>query len=271
LGVTDYMKAILYGHSLKQRLVRRLRIAGLPGSRGDLRLWAYKNRHRGRRAFIIGSGPSLKMEQLSRLGGEITFGMNQLYKCFNRTSWRPRYYALSDSLVAERYGYEILSAVRCPLFAAENLREYLARSAGVIYFRKKQETYEDKEPEFSSNPLAYVHGGYTTTYLCFQLAWFMGVREFYTLGIDANYALPATKTLSKDGCWERITNINSDSWFLPDYYESKAVMFKPLVKQQLLAHCASRRFIESHGGSVRNAGADSPLQVFDRVDFDCLF
>lgn len=265
------MRSLQYGRKLAWRIAWHLRTAGYPATRADFRLWKFKNKHRGRRAFILGSGPSLKIEHLSELKGEVTFGMNQLYKCFGSTSWRPKYYALSDSLVVEKYGVDILSAVNSTLFAAGNLRAQLGDAAQVVYFRKKQETYENHEPEFSANPLIHVHGGYTTTYLCFQLAWFMGIREFYTLGVDANYVLPQTVALSKDGVWEQVTNIHSGSWFLPDYYEQDAIMFKPMVKQQILAHCSARRFIENNGGRVYNAGADSPLEIFERVDFNALF
>jgi hypothetical protein len=38
-----------------------------------------------------------------------------------------------------------------------------------------------------------------------------------------------------------------------------------------LAYQAAQRFIEAHGGRVRNAGFQSPLEVFPRVAFDELF
>ena len=48
------------------------------------RLAELKDIHKGRRAFIIGNGPSLKQTDLSKLKNEITFGMNRIYLLFDR-------------------------------------------------------------------------------------------------------------------------------------------------------------------------------------------
>jgi hypothetical protein len=46
------------------------------------RLAALKDVHKGRRAFIIGNGPSLRQTDLSKLKNEFTFGMNRIYLLF---------------------------------------------------------------------------------------------------------------------------------------------------------------------------------------------
>ena len=49
------------------------------------RLTDLKDIHKGRRAFIIGNGPSLKQTDLSKLRDEITFCINRFYLAFPRT------------------------------------------------------------------------------------------------------------------------------------------------------------------------------------------
>ena len=58
----------------------------------------FKNSHLGERCFIVGNGPSLKIEDLEKLyvNGEITFAFNMIYKIFDQTLWRPTYYGISD-------------------------------------------------------------------------------------------------------------------------------------------------------------------------------
>ena len=46
------------------------------------RLQAFKDIHKGKRAFIIGNGPSLKQTDLTKLKNEFTFGLNRIYLCF---------------------------------------------------------------------------------------------------------------------------------------------------------------------------------------------
>ena len=42
-------------------------------------------KYEGKRCFIIGNGPSLKLEDLNRLKNEITIASNKIYLIFNKT------------------------------------------------------------------------------------------------------------------------------------------------------------------------------------------
>lgn len=48
------------------------------------------------RCFIVGNGPSLTMSDLQAISEEDCFGANHIYKLFDKTSWRPKYYVLQD-------------------------------------------------------------------------------------------------------------------------------------------------------------------------------
>jgi hypothetical protein len=52
--------------------------------------------HAGQRCFVIGSGPSLGRQDLSPLGGEITFAVNSFWKHPIVERWAPTYYCLAD-------------------------------------------------------------------------------------------------------------------------------------------------------------------------------
>ena len=68
----------------------------------------YKDIHKGERCFIVGKGPSLKMEDLEKIKGEYSFSVNSIVLSFADTTWRPPYYAIGD-----RFGYEKLkTAIR---------------------------------------------------------------------------------------------------------------------------------------------------------------
>jgi len=59
----------------------------------------FKDIHRGKRCFIVATGPSLTLEDVEKIKGEITFGMNSVYKLFDKTDWRPDYYGVIDPWV----------------------------------------------------------------------------------------------------------------------------------------------------------------------------
>ena len=48
------------------------------------------------RAFIVGNGPSLKVEQLNKLIPEVSFGVNRIHLLYDQTAWRPDYYVYMD-------------------------------------------------------------------------------------------------------------------------------------------------------------------------------
>ncbi len=57
-----------------------------------------KDRYRGKRCFLIGNGPSLRIEDLDKLHEhhEITFACNKIYNVFRNTEWRPDFYVMMD-------------------------------------------------------------------------------------------------------------------------------------------------------------------------------
>src|SRR5690606_17851147 len=87
----------------------------------------FRDVHQGRRAFVIGMGPSLAMADLDQLSEEITFACNKVYLAFDQTMWRPTYYGVTDVLVASQNRGRIWEQ-ECPKFFPNHLREYLGPS-----------------------------------------------------------------------------------------------------------------------------------------------
>ncbi len=61
-----------------------------------------KDIHAGKRAFIIGNGPSLKQTDLSRLRNEFTFGLNRIYLMFPELGFHTTYFVTVNDLVIEQ-------------------------------------------------------------------------------------------------------------------------------------------------------------------------
>lgn len=100
--------------------------------RNDERLYHLKDLHRGRRAVVVGNGPSLKISDLDRLKDEITFASNRIFLAFGETEWRPTYYTMCDAVVAR----ENLASVRSlPLFKifAGSVREFYQDDPSAVF------------------------------------------------------------------------------------------------------------------------------------------
>ncbi|MBK8428160.1 MAG: hypothetical protein IPL27_20335 [Lewinellaceae bacterium] len=81
------------------------------------RLTALKDIHKGKRAFIIGNGPSLKQTDLTKLKNEFTFGMNRFYVFFPELGFTTSYFCSINDLVIEQFSDDIL-ALPMPTFLA---------------------------------------------------------------------------------------------------------------------------------------------------------
>ena len=66
------------------------------------RLAALKDIHKGKRAFVIANGPSLKQTDMSKLRNEFTFGMNRIYLMFPELGFSTTYLTVVNDLVIEQ-------------------------------------------------------------------------------------------------------------------------------------------------------------------------
>jgi len=81
------------------------------------RLGELKDIHKGKRAFIIGTGPSLKKTDLSKLKNEITFGLNRSYVAFSQWGFSTTYLCVTNDLVVQQFVDDI-NALALPKFIA---------------------------------------------------------------------------------------------------------------------------------------------------------
>jgi hypothetical protein len=94
------------------------------------------------------------------------------------------------------------------------------------------------------------------------MAYYMGFKEVYLLGIDHNYSI----SLDEKG----IPVVKED---VKDYFEgSKASnqgLNLPRVAESTLAYMTARRFADKHSNfAVYNATRGGKLEAFERVDLD---
>lgn len=231
------------------------------------RVLSFKDKHLGERCFILGNGPSLSIEDLDRLkeNGDICFASNKIYKVFNKTSWRPDYYACIDSLLFEQSIYSILEIGKYPKFFS-NMMEI--ESA----IREKENHYiitygmkNIKKVKF--NPLAtYIYSGGTVTYVLITLAWMMGFREIYLIGCDHNYDGINVNTMNTENIVEN--EEAKEDYFIGNNMRSKESLNVENLDRSEQGYLIARKYIESHGGKIYNATRGGRLEVFPRVNLD---
>ena len=88
------------------------------------RLSALRGSQQGRRAFIIGNGPSLRHTDLSLLRDEFTFGLNRIYLMFPALGFRTSCLVSVNDLVVEQCAHEF-QALDMPRFFSWRSRRFM--------------------------------------------------------------------------------------------------------------------------------------------------
>ena len=224
----------------------------------------FKEIHKGKRCFIIGNGPSLKMEDLDRLKNEYCFGVNRIYLSFDETEWRPSYYVIQDRNMLLNYVEEIEELDLPIKFVPGYMEENFSNKKGnVFFYNYVRRLFDGSEAEFSFDVSNQTFEGGTVTYLCMQLAVYMGFTEIYLLGNDFTYSVEKTD--------EGIHVNPVQDYFSEKYITSGEKRFFPRI--DLCQKGFEKALEESkiHNFKIYNATRGGRLEVFERVDFDSLF
>lgn len=231
---------------------------------GVRRLAALKDIHKGKRAFIIGNGPSLKNTDMSRLKGEITFGMNRIYLMFPELGFRTTYLSVVNDLVIEQTAAD-LAALDMPKFLTWRSRKFFTNlqlsTSNLPTFLYS--TYDS--PRFSRDVRGRIWEGATVTYVTMQLAFHMGISEVYLIGVDHNYdtkGKPNT-TITSDG--------DDPNHFHAGYFGKGFRWQLPDLETSEIAYRMARQAYESAGRRIADATAGGKLTIFEKVDFNALF
>lgn len=219
-----------------------------------------KGMYNGKRCFVIGTGPSLTVEDLNKLNDEFTFASNGIFRYLDKTDWRPNFYSVCDTTYY-RSNKDNIDAV-----TVKN-QKFFPLDFGVKFGFNDDYCYYDRTPYsvrnpiFSDNPMRAFQEGSTVTYHLLQLAVMMGFTEIYLLGIDFNYSLHVDN---------KGNIIRDDS--VKDYaFNDKAANYTmPNLEASYYSYCSAEEYCKKRNYEVRiyNATRGGKLEVFKRVNFD---
>ena len=233
------------------------------------RIATFRGAYQGHRAFIIGNGPSLNKHNLSLLRNEITFGVNSIFYKFDEMGFKPTFYVVEDKLVAEDRGPEISRLAGMTKIFGRKLSYAIQDSPETIWLNVVYDFSNYKGfPHFSEDATKCLWVGGTVSYLCMQLAYFMGIREVYLTGFDHHYEIPADAKINGT----EITSASADpNHFHPEYFGEGKRWHDPRLDRMELAYRRAKEVFESDHGRILNATVGGYLEVFDRVDYSSLF
>ena len=230
----------------------------------------YHNKYVGNRCFIIGNGPSLIPEDLNLIINEISFASNRIYKMYDKTKWRPTFYVCIDrqNLIDD---IGIIKRMKGSI----KLVAYYAKRYG----RKKEDElhYILLSGKYTPNELKKIHGGgvvqsdismYTSssqsvTCNMLEIAFYMGFKEIYLIGVDHNFPI----SIDRNG--KKTVNNKLEGHFSGGGFLDKKIDFvyydALTDSYQLLADYAKK-----NGIKVYNATRGGKLEVFERINLESI-
>lgn len=236
-----------------------------------LALSALRNVHAGRRCVIVGNGPSLRIADLDRLRGEISFGSNKIFLAYDQTGWRPTYYSVEDHLVLHNCRAEIAALQGSFKIFPAQMRDFGHHAADTLFVpllppRSFAQPLSDPDfPGFSADLVHGIHWGSTVVYSQIQMAVHMGCTEIVLIGLDHRYDLPDRKL------GRVYVDAGERNHFHPDYRQPGELWHQPNLDVLEVSYTRARDVCAARGIAIRNASRDSALTVFERVDFDTVF
>lgn len=243
---------------------------GIPITKNERIISHYHDLHKGKRAFIIGNGPSLNNCDLTLLKDEITFGVNSIFLARETTGFWPTYYIVEDIFVAEDRAEQI-NNYHYPKqkFFGNYLKHCIVESPDISWLnvRFRYDEYENF-PHFSMNALRMIWTGGTVSYICLQLAYYMGFSTVYLIGFDHSYKIPVDGIAKGTEILSQSDDLNH---FHPDYFGRGFRWHDPRVDRMEKAYIKAKKYFEMDNRRIYNATVGGKLEVFERVDYKKIF
>lgn len=218
------------------------------------RLLEMKDKFKGKRCFITCTGPSLTIEDLEKLEGEYTFGMNSISMIHDKTKWKPDFYGIQDIYVFARIKDSVLNTDNGIVFVPYQYKKRYSTPDNWVYFHMSgsYHLYERSYgphffSKFSDNGYITIYDGYSIMYSIMQLVVYMGFDEIYLLGADCSYS-------------------GNKLHFIE--HGSNSTLLDKATEMLFTSHREAKKFADSHDIKIFNATRGGMLEIYPRVTLE---
>lgn len=216
-----------------------------------------RNRHEGEDCFIIGNGPSLNEMDLEPLQNYHTFGLNKIYLMADRGVDLNLSYLVSVNPLVVEQSANVFEELSCDTFLSYTAAHDQVRPLDHIYY-----LYTRGAPyTFRGNLNHRIHEGYTVTYVALQVAYFMGFRRVFLIGVDHSF--------DAEGDPNETQRMDEDdvNHFDPDYFKGDDWQLPDLEASELSYHLA-RFFYRRDGRQILDATVGGELEIYPKISYE---
>lgn len=220
------------------------------------KLEQFRNKHKGEDCFIIGNGPSLNEMNLSFLNDYYTFGLNKIHLIFDRKPFNLSYHVAVNAHVIEQSKIEIINL---------NCQSFLSYLPALINRVTSDKIYYLGDTKY--NQLFYkditkgMNQGNTVTYVAMQIAYFMGFKNIYLIGVDHNF-----NQQGKPNETQKMSG-NDPNHFDPNYFKGQVWQLADLDGSEM-HYLIAKYFFEKDNRNIFDATHHGKLDIFQKLSFE---
>jgi hypothetical protein len=229
------------------------------------RLKPLENSYRGKRAFLVGNGPSLSTLPLAKLDGEIVCVVNLGLRAVGKLLPHADMYFINDVYCFENYGPEIERDIARHAISLRfmNLRlksrwKALGNRGPRPFFLLGERSIIRESERILPLRNGFTRGA-TVLISAASVLKFLGFDEVYIIGCDLDYSAP-------DKYFYDLNARDLAHENRPEIADRRRDMVFANREFELM-----RAFYEASGQKLVNAGRGGNLNTLERVSFESLF
>jgi len=220
------------------------------------RIKSFRDIHRDEHCFIIGNGPSLNKMNLLPLNEYYTFGLNKIYLLLNNINLNIDYLVSVNRFVIQQ-GKTEFKNTNCPTFLSYRYSNGLFNEFEHIYYILTRYYIETFQKDLTKG----LWEGYTVTFVAMQIAYYMGFKKVFLIGVDHNYSYQGKPN-------EVQFNSNDDhNHFDPNYFKGTHWQLPDLMGSERAYRLAKETF-ENDSRFICDATLNGKLNIFPKISYE---
>lgn len=235
----------------------------------------FQNKHKGKRAFVIVNGPSLKKQNIDVLGNEITFVVSGFFKHEAVKKWQPTYYCIldknffMDTEPIRTFFKQLNEVIKGSIFFLPLFRGLSAnQNRKLLPPEKTYYVATAGDVNSSLDMTGVVQSFRSVSAFALAQAIYMECSPIYLLGFDHDYLANrgVDHHFYTGGTLPGLAATNVPLGERSTYDSELDALLHLWKNYRSLARIANKKGIK-----IYNATNGGYLDVFERVDFETLF
>lgn len=217
-----------------------------------------KDKYIGKKAFLIGNGPSVRVDELDLINSSefVTFCANRIHLAYPDMDFRPTFVVSADLQMITDFGQEILDSNSGSVCFVSKMKPKFSGSFFWFFLSKRLSL------KFSTNVYKDVTLSGGTLFAAMQIGYHMGIREFFLYGVDHNFKYEERVAVAADG-----DAVGDGNHFIKGYRSGKS-WFAPRYELVESGFQQADKFLRGQGGCIVNATNGGRLEVLERKSLE---